>query len=98
MITQGPEGPAPVGDIVGTVYSELVRESTVCRTAAAAVAELPGAGGPGRLPGGSGLVRLGQHHAPAASRRRMAVPQPRPDCLNRQKAPAQGEEERRGCR
>ena len=45
MITQGPEGPAPVGDIVATVYKDSSREWTVCRTAATAVAELPAAGG-----------------------------------------------------
>ena len=72
-------GPAPAGDIVATVYKDssgsalyvepLPPQSLTC---------LGPFGGRGRLPGGPGLVRFREHHASAASRRRVALPQPRP--------------------
>ena len=73
-------GPAPAGDIVAIVYKNSSGSATVCRTAATAAADMLGAssGGRGRLPGGPGLVRFGECHAAAASRRLVALPQLRP--------------------
>ena len=73
-------GPAPAGDIVATVYKDSSGSALYVEPLPPQSLTLPGAssGGRGRLPGGPGLVRFREYHAPAASRRRVALPQPRP--------------------
>ena len=68
-------GPAPAGDVVATVLHGQQREQHLRRAVAATVARVRQAFGAARVPGVARLLRFRQHHAPAASRRRVALPQ-----------------------
>jgi hypothetical protein len=68
VLTQGPEGPAPVGDIVATVYKDSSGSALYVEPLPPQSLNCLGPAPVGAVgcPVGAGLVRFGQRHAPAA--------------------------------